>query len=153
MSKPRRSWGWLQGLACGAVVCLATPTAVLLGALLFPGMVALPFDREPGKPVARAMLLCGAAFGSPAMQELWARGHTISLSIELLQAPGTLAWAWAGACAGWLVREGAWLAARMVGELTVAREHAALMAERAKLQLEWSIEAPGLPEAGRAASN
>ncbi len=67
---PRRSWLWLQGLACGALACLATATALLLVALLAPGLIMWTLDKEVGKANARAMLLCGIAFGFPSLQEL-----------------------------------------------------------------------------------
>ena len=41
-AKPRqRSMIWLQGLLCGAMVTLATPTALLLGVLLGPALLAI----------------------------------------------------------------------------------------------------------------
>ncbi len=45
--QPRqRSLVWLQGLLCGAMATLATPTALLLGVLLGPALLAILFDHE-----------------------------------------------------------------------------------------------------------
>jgi hypothetical protein len=57
----QRSLAWLQGLVVGALVTLATSTALLLAVLLAPAMVAFVFDRAPGRPVARSVALCGMA--------------------------------------------------------------------------------------------
>jgi len=57
----QRSLAWLQGLVVGALVALATSTALLLAVLLAPAMVAFIFDRAPGRPVARSVALCGMA--------------------------------------------------------------------------------------------
>ncbi len=52
--RPRRhSLVWLQGLGCGAVVALVPAMALLLGALLLPGVLAVVYDRQAGRPVAR----------------------------------------------------------------------------------------------------
>jgi hypothetical protein len=153
MSKPpKRSWLWLQGLCCGAVVCLATPTALLLGVLLLPGLVAFKLDREIVNPVSRAVLFGGGALSVATVQELWLRGHTMAISLELLEAPGVIAWAWAGACAGWLLREGTWLALGLTAEITASRQTGKLTAERVSLQSEWNAEVPGLLNASRAMS-
>ncbi len=151
---PRRSWLWLQGLVCGALTCLATPTALLLGTLLAPGAIVWIMEREAGKPNARAMLLCSLVFSFPVLQELWSRGHTIAVSLDLLQSHGALAWAWAGACAGWLLREGAWIIFKLVSEAMDLRRRSILKAERAALEAEWGTigPAPGLPMAGQALS-
>ena len=48
---------WLQGLLCGALVALAPSLAMLLASFLGPVIAAALFDREPGKPRARAAFL------------------------------------------------------------------------------------------------
>jgi len=148
---PRRSWLWLQGLACGALACLATPTALLLGGLLAPGLVMWVMEKETGKPNARAMLLCGAAVSFAPLGELWSRGHLIATSLDLLGGPGALASAWAGACAGWLLREGTWLVTKLASEAATLRNLAALKSERAALEAERGAM-PGRLEPGRALS-
>ena len=61
-AKPRqRSMIWLQGLLCGAMVTLATPTALLLGVLLGPALLAIALDHEPGRPRARSIALWSMA--------------------------------------------------------------------------------------------
>ena len=51
--QPRQhSLTWLQGLLCGAMVTLATPTALLLGVILGPALLAVLLDHEPGRPRA-----------------------------------------------------------------------------------------------------
>jgi len=153
-STPRRSWLWLQGLVCGALACLATPIALLLAVLLAPGIGVWVLETETGKPNARAMLLCGVAFSFPVLQELWLRGHTIAVCLDQLQGPGALAWAWAGSCAGWLLREGAWIVSKLASEAAEQRKVSTLKAERIALEAEWGVigAVPGLPVTGRATS-
>ncbi len=151
---PRRSWLWLQGLACGALACLATPTALLLAALLAPGLIMWTLDKEIRKPNARAMLLCGIAFSFPSLQELWSQSSTVAASFDMLRQPGTLPWAWAGACAGWLLREGVWMTSKLASEAMRHQRVTVLKAERAALEAEWGSisSAPGLPTTNRALS-
>src|ERR1041384_3722306 len=44
----QRSFVWLQGLLCGALATLATPTALLLGVLLAPAFLAIALDQAAG---------------------------------------------------------------------------------------------------------
>jgi hypothetical protein len=61
-TQPRQhSWVWLQGLLCGALATIATPTAVLLGVLLGPALLAMLLDREPGRPTGRSVALFAMA--------------------------------------------------------------------------------------------
>ena len=62
---------WLQGLLCGAMVTLATPTALLLGVLLGPALLAIVLDREPGRPRARSIALCSMAAAVDPLRTLW----------------------------------------------------------------------------------
>lgn len=62
-TQPRRqrSFVWLQGLLCGALATLATPTALLLGVLLAPALLAIALDQDPGRPRARSIALFSMA--------------------------------------------------------------------------------------------
>ena len=70
-TQPRRqrSFVWLQGLLCGALATLATPTALLLGVLLAPALLAIALDQDAGRPRARSIALF-------SMPHQWGRcGH------------------------------------------------------------------------------
>jgi hypothetical protein len=140
-AQPRQhSLVWLQGLLCGAVVTLATPTALLLGVLLGPALLAVVFDREPGKPRARSIVLCSMAASVEPLRTLWLTGHTIPMAAALAGNAHTVGVAWTAAAAGWLLAEILPIAVRAVLEtLSIARS-AQLRTERAKLVEAWGIE-------------
>jgi len=137
---PRHSFVWLQGLACGAVVTLAPATALLLVVLLGPGGLALALDRRPGRPVARAVLLCSAAACVEPLRVLWAAGHTTTASVALLGDLGVVGTAWSAAAAGWLMVELAPVVAHVVQEAHAHARAARLRVVRARLAEEWGAE-------------
>jgi len=91
--------------ACGAMVTLATPTALLLGVLLAPALLALMMDRQTGRPRARSIALCGMAASVNPLRALWASDHSISHATTLLGNSHVLGAAWSAAAAGWLLAE------------------------------------------------
>jgi hypothetical protein len=83
--QPRQhSLVWLQGLLCGAMATLATPTALLMGVLLGPALLAILLDHEPGRPRARSIALCSMAASIDPLRTLWTVGHTIATAMALL---------------------------------------------------------------------
>jgi len=141
-----RSLIWLQGLICGGVVTLAPASALLGGALLAPALLAHRLDRQPGRPVARAVLVCALAGAIQPLYALWQGGHSLALAGLLLSDPANLLPSWSAAAGGWLLAELAPLGVRMVLELGVHTRAARLRAERARLESEWGI-APAKAEA------
>jgi hypothetical protein len=96
--KPRQhSLVWLQGLLCGAMVTLATPTALLLGVLLCPAVLALVLDRQPGRPKARGVALFNMAAAVDPLRTLWMSGHSMSNASALLGDMRILGTAWSAA--------------------------------------------------------
>lgn len=134
---------WLQGLLCGALVTLATPTALLLGVLLAPALVAVVFDHEPGRPRARSIALFGMAASVGSLRTLWMTGHSMAIAAALAGDARVVGIAWAAAAAGWLMAEILPIGVRAVLEtLSIARA-VRLRADRAKLVEEWGLdEAP-----------
>jgi hypothetical protein len=132
---------WLLGLACGLLVALATPLALLAGLLLAPALAAWLLDATPGRGVARPMLLCGLAAALRPLLDLWAAGHGMAASLELAGDLAGVALAWAAQGAAWLVAQ---LAPFLCGLAQAARDHARiarLRAARARLEQEWGAEA------------
>jgi hypothetical protein len=145
-AKPRRrgSWLWLQGLVCGAVVTLSTPIALLAGVLLLPTLIVAALDQGEGRPVARAVMLCGLAGSALPMMALWNGGRGMDQSLSLVTDMGVVAVAWAAQGAGWLVAELAPLGVRLMLEAKVAAETLSLRSQRAKLAEDWdALAAPG----------
>jgi hypothetical protein len=144
-ARARRSGGslmWLQGLACGAMVALVPALALLLGVLLIPGLVALVLDRQPGRPVARCVLLCGAAGCITPVMALWNAGQGMDVSLAILGQLSTLGTAWSGAAGGWLMAELLPVVVRVVLEAGSLTKAAQLKAARARLAEEWGTDSP-----------
>ena len=113
---------WLQGLLCGALATLATPTAMLLGVLLAPGLLALVLDQDQGRPRARCILLCGMAAAIEPLRSLWTLGHTMATATALLGDVRNVGTAWSAAAGGWLLAEAAPVATRVALEaISIAR--------------------------------
>ena len=141
---PGRSMLWLQGLLCGVLTALATPTALVLGVLLGPALLALMLDRAPGRPTARTMLLFGLSATVFPLLSLWKAGHTMAAAGVLAGDAGTLALAWAAAGGGWLLAQLSPLLARLALEsIALSRKHR-VRALRARCAAEWGF--PDLDE-------
>ena len=131
---------WLQGLTCGAVVTLTPGVALLLGVLLAPGVIALLLDREPGRPMARAVLLLGLATCVMPVETWWSNGQTIRATIGVLSGIQVIGTAWSAAAAGWLLAELAPLVSRLVLDAMARSRIATLQAERAALVEAWGVQ-------------
>jgi hypothetical protein len=138
---PRQgSMVWLQGLLCGAMAMLAPPTALLLVVLLGPAVLALVFDRQPGRPRARSIALFGMAASVDPLRTLWVGGHTMPVAAALLGDLHVLGTAWAAAAAGWLLAEGAPVAVRATLEALSISRAAGLRASRTQLADAWRLD-------------
>jgi hypothetical protein len=120
---------WLQGMVCGAILTFATPAALLGGTLLAPALIALLADREPGRPVLRAVLLFGGAVSLDPLWHLGLSGDSMSTALEILSDPTMLAFAWLAAAFGWALCE----------VLPVLIENASRFAEAARVS-SWNAE-------------
>ena len=151
-AKPRnaeragRSLVLLQGLLIGALVALATPSALLFGVLLAPGLVALALDQSPGRPIARAMLLFGLAATIAPLTFLWKSGHTLELATTQIADAQVVAAAWSAAAAGWLVAQLSPLAVRMALESAALARKRRLTTARNRCAADWGF--PASHEAG-----
>lgn len=130
---------WVQGLLCGGLATLATPTALLVAVLFLPPLIAGVVDRQPGKPVARSMALFGFCGIVGPVLSLWATGHTITGASQLATDPNNLMKAWGMAAAGWLLAELAPVAVRAILEAMTLSRTSGLRAERARYQADWGF--------------
>jgi hypothetical protein len=130
---------WLQGLACGAVVTLATPSAVLLAVLLVPALLAMLLDDRSGRPLVRPVVLAGLAAAVRPLATLWHNGHTMGASIALVSDIGVLAVAWAAEAAAWLLTEIAPVMIRLVLDGRSLTRSIYLRARRAHYEAEWGL--------------
>ena len=134
---------WLQGLLCGAMATLATPTTLLLTILLAPSMVALLLDRRAGRPTARSIALANMAASVAPLHGLWAAGHTMSAALGLGSDANVVLVAWSAAAGGWLLAELAPVAVRAALDGMSAARATRLRAERARLSVAWGLEQEG----------
>ena len=134
---------WLQGLACGAVATLATPTFILGALLLAPALLSVAVDQSHGKSTARAVVLFGLAGTVQPLVDLWHAGHTIPAALDMASDTTTLATAWAAQGGAWLLCELGPLVISLVMDALSGARAARLRAERAAYEEQW-----GLPPVG-----
>jgi hypothetical protein len=137
-----RSLVWIQGLACGVLAALVPSLALMVAILLGPGLVALALDHEPGKPVARAIILAGLAACVRPVIALWSSGHGWDISMTLISDIGTVGTAWSAAAGAWLLTEIVPIGVRIVLEGAAMARAAQLRSARFKLQEEWGLPPP-----------
>jgi hypothetical protein len=138
----RRASHWAQGLACGVVATLATPTAVLAGLLLAPAVLTYMLDTRDGRALTRTVLLAGLAAAAQPLTTLWGGGHTMDLALRLVADPSHFGLAWAAQGVGWLLAEALPLAITASYNVQTAARAARLRAARAALEHEWSLPPP-----------
>lgn len=130
---------WLQGLLCGALVALAGSVALLLAILLAPAGLAAMFDRQPGKPTARSMLMCALGACVEPVGRLWSSGQSLSQALALATEPRVIGIAWGAAAGGWILSEVAPLAVRLALDVSARSRVARLRARRERLAEAWGF--------------
>jgi hypothetical protein len=133
-----RSLVWLQGLACGALAALAPAAALRMALLLAPGIMALVFDRQPGRAIARTVLLCQLAACVEPVRQMWADGA----GSGFMPDPASLGTAWSAAAAGWLLTQLLPLGVNVALDAASLTRSARLQAARGRLVEEWGLEPP-----------
>ena len=128
---------WVQGLACGACAAVAPMASAMLIVLLAPAIVALLVDRQPGRPVGRAVLLCGSAACVGPLMTFWQMGG--GAGFALLSETSVYGPAWAACAAGWLLTQLLPIGIRGVLEAASLTRTARLRAERERLVRDWGL--------------
>jgi hypothetical protein len=136
----RGGHSWLQGLACGALLTFAPAFALLLGVLLAPALVGVLLDRRPGRPVARAVFLAGAAFTLAPAWRLFEGGQSLNAAMDLLQELRVLVPAWFAGASGWAMCEILPMLLRVASDTRAASRIAALKTEAKALRDAWDLE-------------
>lgn len=134
---------WLAGLACGALVTLATPTAVVAGILLAPGLLSVILDQSPGKPTARSVMLFGLAATVQPLAVLWRTGHHLGTALDLAGDSTVLATAWAAQGGAWLLCELTPLIITLTMEAVSRSRAASLRTARAAFEEQWGLPPEG----------
>ena len=158
-SKPASGAGgaagiWLIGLACGALIGLATPYALVLGVFLAPALLLLAVDASDGRAAGWAILMIAAASAVGRVMSLWQAGHHMGAALDLVGDFRALATAWAFQGLGWLAVEIGPAIIRLVLDGTAHARALRLRQARARLEEEWGVPAAPpdhsqLPDGGR----
>jgi hypothetical protein len=130
---------WLHGAACGLIVAFATASAILIVGLMVPAIMAILFDRTPGRQVARAMALSGAAFTIFPLWHLWLDGETNTMAADMLMDPTILGSAWLAQGCGWGLCEILPVLLRVAAEISTRKQIETLKAEEKAIQAEWDF--------------
>jgi len=128
---------WLQGMVCGAVLTFATPAALVGGTLLAPALLALVADREPGRPIFRAVALFGGAVSLEPLWHLCLSGDSMTTALEILSDPTMLAFAWVASAFGWALCEVLPVLMENAGKFAEASRVAGWKAELKRIEEEW----------------
>jgi hypothetical protein len=139
---PRKSWTWLQGLACGALATLATPSALVLGAYLLPAVTVYLLDPAPNKPAGRAALFLGLAMTLAPMIHLWTIGHSMDTAWRLLSDPTGWMTSWLVQGMGWLAAEALPLCIGLALDAHAAARSLKLRSDRQKCLESWDLRPP-----------
>ncbi|WP_158745869.1 hypothetical protein [Acidisphaera sp. L21] len=139
---PRRSWFWLQGVICGVAVAVVPGTALMIGVLMAPAFATYAMEQGKTRPLARGMMLRGAACTFMPLRVLWEHGGSLDASLDLLSDPGRPLLAWTACGAGWLAGQLADILTRLALDARSARALRQLTQERDKLIVEWTDEQP-----------
>ncbi|HXT82367.1 MAG TPA: hypothetical protein VN702_22585 [Acetobacteraceae bacterium] len=138
----RGSLLWLQGLACGAMVALAPMAAAAVAVLLTPSVLAVFLDRQPGRPVARAIFLCQAAACVAPVRAIWSGDHTAGVVSAVMSHPYEIGSAWCAAAGGWLLTQLLPIAVSAVMEAAAITRAAGLRRRRERIEAEWDLGSP-----------
>ncbi len=131
---------WLLGVACGAAVTFATPSAIVAGVLLAPALISALFDAQPNKAVTRVVFVSGAGLTFGPLWHLNAGTPTIALALDLLADPAVLCPAWLAAACGWAMCESLPVLLQSAANRRTVVRVAALRAEAAALREAWDLE-------------
>jgi hypothetical protein len=137
-----RSWFWLQGVICGVTAAAVPGTALMVAVLMAPAIATYAMEQGKSRPLARGMMLMGAACTFMPLRLLWEHGGSLDASLDLLSDPGRPLLAWTACGGGWLAGQMADLGARLLLDARSARMLRQLTDERDKLIVEWTDEQP-----------
>ncbi len=130
---------WVQGLASGALLTFATPTALVLATLLAPAIACALGEKGVAGSATRAVALCCTAASLSPLWHLWAQGDSMDAALDALSNPLTMVTAWgAGACA-WALCQVVPVVLRTAWETREASRARMLQAELAITRAEWDL--------------
>ncbi len=151
-SKPRtRSDGrhgsalWIQGLACGACLTFAAPTALLISILLAPALICLLASPGVNRGLLRSVsVACAAASLSPVWH-LWLAGDRFDQALAALSEPFVLLIAWGAGASAWALCQVIPIVLRVSWDVRSTAQLRAIEFELKKLHEDWLLEVASEP--------
>ena len=147
---PRRASAmWVQGLACGALITFATPTALLLGVLFAPAIIYALASPGCARNVLRAIASGCAAAALGPLWHMWMNGGRTGELLVILYDPATLCLAWGSGATAWALCEVLPVILRAAWDAHEAKKSAAIRAELDELTHEWGLTASNAQQSAR----
>ena len=130
---------WVQGLASGALLTFAAPTAIVLAIVLAPAIACAIGERTANHAMARAVALCCAAAGLSPLWHLWMLGDHMEAALVILGDPYTVVLAWGAGASAWALCQILPVLIRAAWDIREATRARALEAEIARCREEWDL--------------
>ncbi len=130
---------WVQGLACGALLTFATPTALLLGILFAPVIVCLLASAGDDSNVLRAVATSCAALSVGPVWHVWMAGGHMDAVGAVLATPSTLCLAWGAGAGAWALCQVLPILFSVAWELRETQKAKAIQLELDALKEEWGL--------------
>ena len=131
---------WVQGLACGALLTFATPTALLLGILLAPAILCILASPGAERGVFRAVASSCAAASLAPVWRLWMNGGHMDEVAAILASPSILCAAWGAGAAAWAMCQVLPVIIKTAWDIREANKAKTIEAELAQLNEEWGLK-------------
>ncbi len=125
------------GIGFGLGLALVPGLGVVTVVLLAPAVAGALLDRDPGRPLLRAMMLPASAAALIPLWETWRMGGGLDAGLAVLSDPAALGWPWIAAACGWLAAQAGESMALLLMGLRTRRRRSALEARLAELNAEW----------------
>lgn len=137
--------GIAAGIGFGLGLALVPGLGAVIVVLLAPAMAGALLDRDPGRPLLRAMMLPAAAAALVPLWETWRMGGGLGAGLAVLGDPAAIGWPWLAAACGWLAAQAGESLALLLMGVRARRRRGALEARLAELDAEWGAGEDGAP--------
>jgi fumarate reductase subunit D len=138
-ARSRNSAIWLQGLACGALLAFASPTALLLAVMLCPAIACTLADTGTDKGMSRAVAAACAAFTLGPLWHLWLALDRMDAAIAILCTPTSVCLAWGAGAIAWALCQVLPVIIRTTWDAREDLRAKSLAAELQTLREEWDL--------------
>jgi hypothetical protein len=131
---------WVQGLACGALLTFAAPTALLAAATFAPALACRLVETSPNRAQARSVGLACAAAAIGPIWRLWVAGGAMQQAWVILSEPWTLPLAWGAGAGAWALCQTLPVLLRTMWDARDAARARTLAAELKACREAWRLD-------------